>query len=515
MKMKVQEKRRENHHEFLTYVKWVNKTFSCRNNGYVMYGITHFRLRSFVKIFMVSIVLNLATLVLCNETSSNNQPTLPSLKYANESLVGLASSGVSLENASPLVWSEFLEDYVLSQSSSSGRNSKDLPFIPSQNDMSMMSSNMPGTGMQGPISYHSSAYKRPNVYITKRIGEAVELEPHMRPPVHVVNPQFRPMTNQMIQQQQQQEMQQRQQPGFFQQLFGLGGGGGGGGVISSGSSQQPLPPHPQQMRPVPVPQHHPPTVQHTGPQPPFRAVTENDLYLLGAIEKLVYRVDYLESRVRRAEQLIYYLMAGNNQKEVRDPCSTNFTRISDNCYYINSQQQVNWKTANSACKALNSHLAEFEKVSENEEIMAYLLNQPQHRGRDYWLGGLNPGLLWIWSNSAKPVNPNTNLTSIAMSHANNTEINTIDVDGDNEKGDDGDKKNKDEEDPTTNETILNNTVEIEGQGRCLRLTYNPTKHIYNYYGQECTSRHHYICEMEDKTLDNKIKKITRELRLFD
>ncbi|XP_036342102.1 uncharacterized protein LOC118751387 [Rhagoletis pomonella] len=491
MKTRVERKRKQCDNEFLKRADAARHT----NDAYIIV-IEHFRLHRIAKCLLVAIILNLANLVLCNVTI-NGVPTSSSLKYANESYVGLAKSAVSLENVSPLVWWEFLEDYVLSQSSPSVRSSKDLPFIPSQNDMSMM-----GPNMQGPLSYHSSAYKRPNVYtITKRIGEAVELEPHMRPPVQVVNPQFRPMTNQMIQQQQlqeQQQMQQRQQPGFFQQLFGLGGGG------SSSNSQ----PAPQPVRPVHVQQHHPPpAVQHTGPQPPFRAVTENDLYLLGAIEKLVYRVDYLESRIRRAEQLIYYLMAGNNQKEVRDPCPSNFTRISDNCYYINSHQQVNWKTANSACKALNSHLAEFEKVSENEEIMAYLLNQPQHRGRDYWLGGLNPGLLWIWSNSAKPVNPNMNLTSIAMSHANNTESNAIDVDGD-------DKDEKDE-DPSANETILNNTVEIEGQGRCLRLSYNPTKHIYNYYGQECTSRHYYICETEDKTLDNKIKKITRELKLFD
>lgn len=213
-------------------------------------------------------------------------------------------------------------------------------------------------------------------------------------------------------------------------------------------------------------------------------------------------LDYLESRVRRTEQLVYYLMAGNNQKEVRDPCPTNFTRISDNCYYINSHQQVNWKTANTACKGLSAHLAEFEKVSENEEIMAYLLNQPTHRGRDYWLGGLNPGLLWIWSNSAKPVNPNTNLTSIAMSQKaeNSTASNLVDSSSEETKGD---------------SDILNNTVQIEGKGRCLRLSYNAGKHSYAYYGQECTSRHYYICEYEDKTLDNKIQKIARDLKLFD
>ncbi|XP_017858722.1 PREDICTED: uncharacterized protein LOC108610867 [Drosophila arizonae] len=400
-------------------------------------------------------------------------------KYANESLTDGSS------------WSQFLEDYVLSQSSSQ-RMSKDLAYM--------------GGDMSGPINYHSSAYKRPgnNIYITRRIGEAVELEPHLRAPVEsqgpIVNPQFRPMTNQMLHQQQQQQLQQqqlqqRQQPGFLQQLFGFG-------------NSEPSPPQ-AHLRPVPLQQPSPPHSQqqqhlaaHGNPPNTFRAVSENDLYLLGAIEKLVYRVDYLESRVRRTEQLVYYLMAGNNQKEVRDPCPTNFTRISDNCYYINSHQQVNWKTANTACKGLSAHLAEFEKVSENEEIMAYLLNQPTHRGRDYWLGGLNPGLLWIWSNSAKPVNPNTNLTSIAMSQKaeNSTASNLVDSSSEETKGD---------------SDILNNTVQIEGKGRCLRLSYNAGKHSYAYYGQECTSRHYYICEYEDKTLDNKIQKIARDLKLFD
>ncbi|XP_017142846.1 nuclear transcription factor Y subunit beta [Drosophila miranda] len=437
--------------------------------------------------------------VLCNDSDGENMQ-----KYANESL-----AVVEADSNAP-IWSQFLEDYVLSQSSSQ-RTSKDLPYM-GGGDMGMSMS------INGPLNYHSSAYKRPgnNIYITRRIGEAVELEPHLRKPVEsqspIVNPQFRPMTNQMLhqqqqqhlqQQQQQQQQQQRQQPGFLQQLFGIGGSSGGGNP----NPNPPPPPQQQQhLRPVPLQQqqHQQQHLQGSGQPTTFRAVSENDLYLLGAIEKLVYRVDYLESRVRRSEQLIYYLMAGNKegQKEVKDPCPTNFTRISDNCYYINSQQQVNWKTANSACKALNSHLAEFEKVSENEEIMAYLLNQPPHRGRDYWLGGLNPGLLWIWSNSAKPVNPNTNLTSIAMAQKSENATASNLVDSSEETSEDG-------------SDVLNNTVQIEGKGRCLRLSYNAGKHSYVYYGQECTSRHYYICEHEDRTLDNKIKKISRELKLFE
>lgn len=50
-------------------------------------------------------------------------------------------------------------------------------------------------------------------------------------------------------------------------------------------------------------------------QTPPSEISETDLYLLGAIEKLVYRVDYLEKRLRKNEQIVYYLMSGNLNKE--------------------------------------------------------------------------------------------------------------------------------------------------------------------------------------------------------
>lgn len=44
---------------------------------------------------------------------------------------------------------------------------------------------------------------------------------------------------------------------------------------------------------------------------PPRQVSETDLYLLGAIEKLVYKVDFMEKRLRRVEEMLYFVMAGN------------------------------------------------------------------------------------------------------------------------------------------------------------------------------------------------------------
>ncbi|KAL5284017.1 CTL9 family protein [Megaselia abdita] len=331
---------------------------------------------------------------------------------------------------------------------------------------------------------HQGPYMRPGtgIQVNRRIGELpVELEPHLRPPLKVINP-----------------------PPFRQNFVS------------------------QQAQPY-----------QTNSGVRLREVSETDLYLLGAIEKLVYRVDYLESRLRRTEQLVYYLMAGNNQKEVKDPCPANFSRVGDNCYYF-SDKKSNWKNANGKCKAIGGHLTEFEKASENEELMAYLLNHPTFKGKDYWVGGLNPGLLWIWAGSAKPVNPNTNLTSLIKPVSTSTsspiqkpqkkpQKKEGEEDLPEKKKSDREKKDLDineseneigneesEEKKVTNtDKILNNTDEIKGNGRCLRLSYNPSKHSYQYFGQECNVKEHYICEKDDKTLDNKIKKIGRDLNLDD
>lgn len=122
-----------------------------------------------------------------------------------------------------------------------------------------------------------------------------------------------------------------------------------------------------------------------------REVSETDLYLLGAIEKLVYRVDYMEKRLKRNEQLVYYLMAGNNQKLEADPCPTNFTKVGDNCFYFGSVERVDWKTAALNCKSLGSSLAELDKIEKFRDVASFILINQSLRGHDYWIGGLNPG----------------------------------------------------------------------------------------------------------------------------
>lgn len=52
-------------------------------------------------------------------------------------------------------------------------------------------------------------------------------------------------------------------------------------------------------------------VNNQNERPSGHQVSETDLYLLGAIEKLVYRADFMEKRLQRVEEMLYFMMAGN------------------------------------------------------------------------------------------------------------------------------------------------------------------------------------------------------------
>uniref|UniRef100_A0A182QMC0 C-type lectin domain-containing protein n=1 Tax=Anopheles farauti TaxID=69004 RepID=A0A182QMC0_9DIPT len=311
-------------------------------------------------------------------------------------------------------------------------------------------------------------------YINKRIGEALELDPQLHQ--HRVGPP--PPVGKVI-----------------ASTGGPGGGLYGDNHLSGGAN------HGATFTPM---------RQTFGGASPTellaspREVSETDLYLLGAIEKLVYRVDYMENRLRRAEQIIYFLMAGNSQKQ--EPCPQNFTQVHDRCYHFDIERGLNWKSASTMCKSYGAHLAEFETVAEFQDVVAYILNNPVNRGKDFWLGGLNPGLLWIWANSAKPVNPNTNLSSITAGSKpakGTTKLN----------GTETSQGTKIVNDPTVSNKQP--TLEITGTGRCLRLSYNSGLYTYGYRGEDCSAQFSYVCELKDKSLDNEISRIAKQLKLAD
>ncbi|XP_025075797.1 LOW QUALITY PROTEIN: uncharacterized protein LOC105433790, partial [Pogonomyrmex barbatus] len=191
-----------------------------------------------------------------------------------------------------------------------------------------------------------------------------------------------------------------------------------------------------------------------------RDVSETDLYLLGAIEKLVYRVDYLEKRVRRAEELLYYVIAGNNK--ISEPCPANYTRMGQNCYHF-SNRDFNWKSSASLCRGMGGHLVEFDTIEESQDVITGLMSDAKLKGKNFWTGGLNPGLLWIWASSARPVHQDTKQSVI-------------------------------------------------GDGRCLKLTFNASSKIYSYRGEDCGSRQKYICELTvDDESTNRIERTARFL----
>lgn len=197
-----------------------------------------------------------------------------------------------------------------------------------------------------------------------------------------------------------------------------------------------------------------------------KEVTETDMYLLNAIEKLAYKFDALEKRVRRTEELIFHVMEGSNIKR-QDACPANFTRVARNCYHF-SDREYNWKSAASMCKSLGSNLLEIESRDEFMEVVTFIQATNHLRGYEFWTGGLNPGLLWIWANSARPVLPKK-------------------------------PSNRPEE------TVV-------GTGRCLSLALNKAK-LYQYQGVDCGHRTRYICEHEENATIRALKRIQKSLHV--
>lgn len=230
--------------------------------------------------------------------------------------------------------------------------------------------------------------------------------------------------------------------------------------------------YPNQLKPS----YSEPVPQVVAPPPGKKEVSETDLYLLGAIEKMVYRVDFMEKRLRKVEEMLYYVMAGSNKKP--DSCPKNYTRAGSYCYYFGYTEKYDWKTANVVCKKLKGNLAEMETIEENQDVVAYIQSRSQLQGKDFWTGGLNPGLLWIWSNSARPVH---------TTKTNETQL--------------------------VNHPLQDAPHSIHGNGRCLKLAYNPTLRSYAYYGFDCSVRQHYICELPDKGLSNDIDRLAKDIKL--
>jgi hypothetical protein len=57
-----------------------------------------------------------------------------------------------------------------------------------------------------------------------------------------------------------------------------------------------------------------------------------------------------------------------------------------------------------------------------------------------------------------------------------------------------------------------NNNNIKGNGRCLKLAYNPTLRGYEYQGSECSVRAGYICEYEENSTSRALERIQKSLQ---
>ncbi|XP_050684709.1 uncharacterized protein LOC126979442 isoform X2 [Leptidea sinapis] len=198
--------------------------------------------------------------------------------------------------------------------------------------------------------------------------------------------------------------------------------------------------------------------------PPRKQVTETDLYLLGAIEKLVYRVDLMEKRLRKVEEGLHHLVVGTETKP--EPCESNFTRVGEECYWWSSET-ADWKGASIACRKRHAALLELRSDKQHKVVVSKILADRQLKGVDFWTGGLNPGLLWIWSQSARPVEGSGSNSS------------------------------------------------VPGEGRCLALVHDAARAVYHYRGQDCALAHRYVCQLlhDEGRLANEIERVARDRKL--
>ena len=95
-------------------------------------------------------------------------------------------------------------------------------------------------------------------------------------------------------------------------------------------------------------------------------------------------------------------------------------------------------------------------------------------GRDFWTGGLNPGLLWIWANSARPV----------LDSGNGTSPNGIPHGG---------------------------SDSIRGSGRCLSMAWNPASRLYDYRAADCSARMRFVCQLEEPQASRALRRLQKAL----
>lgn len=145
--------------------------------------------------------------------------------------------------------------------------------------------------------------------------------------------------------------------------------------------------------------------------------------------------------------------------------ATNFTRVGDVCYYVSvwGDSRSLWNDAKESCELMGAKLAEPVTRREFLDLTQYLSLAASTTGFSYWIGGLYPGLSWLWVYSGEEVTKSNSYWT--------------GVDSSGKKVPPGD-------------TI---------SGRCLTLTYLVTASSYYFAPDQCGYEKYYVCEHLDRT----------------
>lgn len=54
---------------------------------------------------------------------------------------------------------------------------------------------------------------------------------------------------------------------------------------------------------------------------------------------------------------------------------------------------------------------------------------------------------------------------------------------------------------------------VVGGGRCLKLVYSTTAHLYQYHGAECSLRQRYVCELQENAATRALRRLHKSLKL--
>ncbi|XP_063828431.1 ATP-dependent RNA helicase ddx46-like [Ostrinia nubilalis] len=307
-----------------------------------------------------------------------------------------ASNETSTDACEPFLWGSLLEDWATAPGST-GRQGRVMSLPPTKGyyvseRMDLMPPPPPAL-QQGPAYAPYDEWQAappapgpdgkivnrpPNPYKDK--FKPSYPPPSQNLPIPLQQPQ--PPHQQQLYQQPPHQQQHHQQPSYQQQQH-----------QQSPHQQPPHQQSPHQQPPYQQPPHQQSLHQQSqyqqqhqqrpaadrvdAPATPPKQVSETDLYLLTAIEKLVYRVDLMEKRLRKLEDAVHYLVVGKDTKP--EPCSANFTRVGAGCYHF-SGEAGDWKAASLRCRKLRAHLLELDSADEKRAVLFSLLANKKLKG---------------------------------------------------------------------------------------------------------------------------------------